>query len=683
MRFCACVALLLAACSAPSTKLTVLAGSDSLDAVNAFVAMTLGDLIVVQSSSDPASDLTAADKASPTVALTIDRDCGDCFTLEALGENHYRVHGGNILGVQYGLAQLLEAANFRFYHPRQGIAPSTITLPPASFRYGSFSPNMDLRGLHLHTLHPIESHFDFWQPSPDHLEGAKHVIDWLIKNRGNYIQWPALDDIADPTVYAAWHDHTKAILDYAHARGVKVGIGMQLFDSGSLQNSYLLLHVADLSGDTTALATQAWNGLLGDLQFDKVNISFGEFFGTDPSVFVTQLNVAYDTLQTVRPGMELTATIHVGNAPDQHVQYMGQDLLYYFLVQFANPKIVPWIHSVMYYDLFEDTDGAYQHQDFSPHRQFLLQHLQNQQPIAYFPESAYWVAFDDSVPTYLPIYLYTRWLDITDIDKMGTPLKQHVLFSSGWEWGYWQNDYATLRMGYTLPSRWQAPLEEMFAPYGVKGANLASLINSLAGTQHDALLLHKLAPYIAGDDFLLDTGAMTGIISQPRRLSFSDVAALSASDRANFVSTVLDPLDQLAADIADVAQRLDAIGIARDDPFYGEIRDGVEVDLARARYIAALYHAAVAGAQGQPTAGALADADTALADATATVKQRHAHLHDPTPSRLLADEDNATIYKYGYLNEADTLCYWQRERAQIRQQVLGTNEMIPGCVLGF
>jgi hypothetical protein len=677
-----CAVFLVAACNAPS-KLTVYAGADSMDAVASFVAMTPGDLVVVKASVDPAGELAHAD--GPSVALTIDRDCGDCFTLEAVAPERYRVHGGNLLGVQYGLAQLLEEASYRFYHPRQSLAPQTIVLPQSSFRFGSFAPAMALRGLHLHTLHPIEAHFDFWQPSPEHLDGAKRVIDWLVKNRGNYLQWPALDDITkDPTTFAAWHDHTRAILDYAHSRGVKVGIGMQLFDSGSLQNSYVLLKTAQLSGDTHAQATASWQGLLGDLPFDRVNLSFGEFFGADPSVFVTQLDVAFDTLQALRPGMEMAATIHVGNAPSQHVQYMGQNLLYYFLVQFANPKIVPWVHTVMYYDLFEDTGGAYQHNDFSPHRQFLLDHLQSGQRVAYFPESAYWVAFDDSVPTYLPIYLYTRWLDVADIDRQSPrPLNEHVLFSSGWEWGYWQNDYVTLRMNYSPPDRWQAPLEEAFAPYGAKGQALAVAINSLASLQHDALIGQRLAPYLAGNDFLLDTGAMNGIISQPTRPSFAQVAALPPDQRAAFVANTLGPLDQLADATASIAGQLDAIGLSRDDPWYGEIRDGVEVDLARARFIAALYHAVVAQAGGAATDAPLAAAEAALADAQATVKRRHAHLHDPSPGRLLADEDNATIYKYGYLNEADTLCYWQRERAQARQQVLGSGDMPPGCVLGF
>ena len=103
----------------------------------------------------------------------------------------------------------------------------------------------------------------------------------------------------------------------------------------------------------------------------------------------------------------------------------------------------------------------------------------------------------------------------------------------------------------------------------------------------------------------------------------------------------------------------------------------------RARFIAALYRAAVVHADGGAVDDLFAQADAAMADATRVVAHRHARLHDPSPARLLQEGDNATVYKYGYLNEADTLCYWVRERALARQQLLGSSDAAPGCALGF
>lgn len=679
-------ALLMAACS--PVRLTVFAGADSAEAATSFGALVPSGLVVVKPSGDPAGDVARG--SGPRAALVVDLACGDCFTLEPRAPNGFVVHGGSLLGVQYGLAQLLEVGGFRFYHPYQSLAPANVALPASSPAYGvQHTPAKQVRGLHLHTLHPIEPHFDFWVPSAEHLAGAERIIDWLVKNRGNFLDWTALNNIAkDPAAAAAWHDHTRAILDYAHARGIKVGIEVELFHSGNLQNAYDLITDADLAGgDTHAVIEQRLGALLTDLPFDSLRLSFGEFFGASPDDFIQQVDNTYDALQALRPGMEMTALIHVGNGPTQHVQYMGSDILYYFLVQYANPAIVPWIHSVMYYDLFEDTGGAYFHDDFSQHRQYLLDRLKAHQPVAYNPESAYWVAFDNSVPAYLPIYMYTRALDLAQIDAQslatgGDPLGQHVLFSTGWEWGYWQNDYVTLRMTYDAPASWQAPIDEMFAPYGAKGAALAAQIEALAVAQHDALIGKRLAPYMAGTDFLIES-AYPKVVSQPHRPSFADVAAMSASDRATYESTVLPALDQLAADTQSAFQAVDALSIAHDDPWYAEVRDGMAVDADRVRFIAALYRAAAVHADGGAVDALIATADAALADARHVVAGRHAHLHDPTPARLLVEDSNATIYQYGYLNEADTLCYWVRERGLFDQQILGGSTTPPGCVLGF
>ena len=74
------------------------------------------------------------------------------------------------------------------------------------------------------------------------------------------------------------------------------------------------------------------------------------------------------------------------------------------------------------------------HELFNEHRDYLEERLKAQTPIGYFPESAYWIAFDNSLPTYLPLYMRSRFVDLSEMKKVGT-LHDHVLFSTGWEWG--------------------------------------------------------------------------------------------------------------------------------------------------------------------------------------------------------------------------------------------------------
>src|SRR5262249_19010697 len=144
--------------------------------------------------------------------------------------------------------------------------------------------------------------------------------------------------------------------------------------------------------------------------FDVYDLSFGEFFDADPSKFIDAVNEVAKQLRARAPSAEMHALVHVGAT--QRVQFMGQNLIYYFLVKFADPAIVPDIHSVMYYDLFEDAGGAYHHTDFSEHREYLRERMCAHQKVAYHPETAYWIAFDNSVPTLVPLYAHSRFLDL-------------------------------------------------------------------------------------------------------------------------------------------------------------------------------------------------------------------------------------------------------------------------------
>ena len=86
-------------------------------------------------------------------------------------------------------------------------------------------------------------------------------------------------------------------------------------------------------------------------------------------------------------------------------------------------------------------------------------------------------------------------------------------------------------------------------------------------------------------------------------------------------------------------------------------------------------------AAGAPFEPALTAAETELTAAEKIVARRRKALWDPDPNELLRDHQLPTVYDYGYLREADTLCFWRRERAQLRAAVMGETIFIPACVL--
>ena len=120
-------------------------------------------------------------------------------------------------------------------------------------------------------------------------------------------------------------------------------------------------------------------------------------------------------------------------------------------------------------------------------------------------------------------------------------LQDHVLFSSGWEWGYWLNDVATLRMNWSVPNDYCDTIEQILKPLNESG--LASAICALAEVQHAAMIDERLAPWTASLDVAMQAGAGLDIVAQPLRPDFD---ALTQQD-----SELSTRLDALADDTDD------------------------------------------------------------------------------------------------------------------------------------
>jgi hypothetical protein len=585
------------------------------------------------------------------------------------------VAGGDVLGMQFGLAVALEAMDVRFVHPSYTVFPTELgEVEPEEVSAGrTIAPETPRNGLQMHTLHPIEGTYDFWEPSEAGLERARRTIDWLVKNRGNHLQYPALDDILGPAG-AAWAEHTAAIVEYAHQRGITVSFGVQLFGSGNLQLAFDLVDGAEF--DRTVVDQRL--DVLAQVAPDGFDLSFGEFSGEDPEAFVETATAAVERMHAAVPGAEVSTVIHVGNYDDLQVEYLGEQLQYYFLAKHVDGA-VPLVHSVMYYNLFEDAGGAYLHDEFDEHRAFLLERVRAGEPVGYFPESAYWVAFDNSVPTYLPLYIRSRFTDLARIREEGGQLQNHVLFSSGWEWGYWQNDVLTMRMAHRLPATWGDAVHDLFAPWGEDGQALADAVVALGDLQHEVLLVDRLAPYLAGRDALIDVGDAVGILSQPDRPRVDQVLGLGAAERAQ--------VDAAVAGLARMAEETEAIGafiadVGTSEPVFDEVRDGMAVDALRARFVSDVYRSVRLLGDGDPEGAeaALVAAESGLEEARGVVSRRHGALWWAGGDRLTAQEDaNATIYQFGYLAKADSLCYWDRELARARNAVRGASASVPPC----
>lgn len=614
------------------------------------------------------------------VQVEVDLDCGaECYRLERREDEHYVVHAGGTLGAQFGVAHVMEGLGYRFYHPFHTRLPSEFLDGPADADLDvEHTPQTARRGLHMHTLHPIEGLYDFWVPSDAGQVRAHRVIDWVVKNRGNHVQWVALDDITgSDATRAAWASHTAGIQDKAKLRGVTTGVGIQLYGSGNLQLAFDL--VDDLDGNVQGQIDERLARIGEGVDFDVYNLSFGEFFSEGPERFLADTDLAVDRMHAMDDTLDTTAVVHVG--ADLRVEYEGEDLLYYMLVKHADERLVPWVHTTMYYDLFDPVNGAYHHEAFDEHRDFLFERLQADKPVGYFPETAYWVAFDNSVPQYLPLYVRNRWEDLhtirsTALSEEHATLQDHVQFSSGWEWGYWQQDVMTLRAAWAVPDDPEVLFEDQL---GVLGDQVAALVADEAEAQEAAHVDQGLAPWLMGVDAIMEIGYARDIVSQPRRpYTWKELTELDADAALAFRDETVTALAELSQ--GSLLRRDLMVALAEsDDPWAREIYDGFAINDLRARYMAALLLAATAEALDEDPSAYLVAATQLLEEARIVVARRHAALHDPESSRLLQRGANPTLYQYGYLFHADSLCYWDRDRAQVRTLVLGTDEEIPGC----
>ena len=187
------------------------------------------------------------------------------------------------------------------------------------------------------------------------------------------------------------------------------------------------------------------------------------------------------------------------------------------------------VHTLYYFDLYRDW-AMYAHPDFHLQHDFLLKELPTRR-VNYFPESAYWVTADISVPAFLPEYVVARLNDIqglaSDIATNGLPaMNGHVMFTSGHEWGYWMTDYLTAKMLWNPTATVDSLFADYASSYGSCADGVASTLSQFTALQTKYLFDDRLAPYVMGEDATVDLGYETQVYTIPRRVQFEDVVAM-------------------------------------------------------------------------------------------------------------------------------------------------------------
>ncbi|MCB9489006.1 MAG: hypothetical protein H6684_09775 [Deltaproteobacteria bacterium] len=661
--------------TASDLKVTIVLGDDASSVVRlaaedaaTMMGQALGHTVTLASEAD-ASDGAVNIVLDPTLAADGVFTSGEVSDIPAEGFRARRttqggavefvIAGADDRGTAYGLYDIVEAAGIHYFHPEQNYIPSTLVFPEEWDV--NEAPGYGRRGFHWHTMHPTP-HSEFLQRDrPDYLEYAKHLIDYTVRNKQNYMQWELLKTVD----WDATKDHFRRIVDYAHERGVDVGIVVTWVFAQ--QKAWKLLpstkeeHKEELHEGIDQLMEVPW---------DHIHLEMGssEFTKVQDTLQVTWFNDTVEYLAEKYAPTDASVKIHVSS--DQEAENYG-DINFNFLPQFADPRLGVYPHTVQFYDL-QGRAPSYGNDSFEFMYEWMLGRV-GERKVYYYPESAYWVTFDINVPLYLPVYIPNRWNDIQLLKDAG--IDGHVTFTSGHEFEYWLNDWTISRGLWDTSEDWKDMIGEFTSIFGPVGGDVKDIIIELAEHQEATLNDEDLIAYLCGLDTWDELGFLLGAATHVKPIRFKDVYAMSANELAEFQGDIVVKLENVAAKYDAFYERATELrGQVPEKamPWFDEFVDSLAINKLRANHMFQLYVGATAARflelgidNGNPDAAAEAfDKALAITDeflALMTIREQSFRY----PKEMsTAWERSLTSYDYKYLWHAHTAYFYRRYEAQ-------------------
>lgn len=620
-------------------------------------------------------------------------------------------------GVLYAAYALLEELGFAFLHPLAPVRPSELKLPAQALRIAA-SPYWPTRGIHLHTMHPLEltDLLNGWgetgradQAGFDKgLKEWRSVCEWLIANRQNMVEWVLLwaQSWATFAESSTRQQRLTKLVEVAHEYGLATGVDVSL--ALAQQHSFRLVQKTGTLAEEIAQIRSRVDYLIG-AGFDFISTESGtsEFTAGSDTRMLEWMNELASYLKS--KGKRAHIKVHCSQgvtASSYKDPKTGAPLNYNFLPHFAVPELGIMPHTVQHYAL-DDPAPTYANTSFSFMRDFLRMEG-GRRDILWHPESSYWVSFDVDVPLFLPLYAERRLHDLRLIaadevaglvgegTRGGSRIQGQVLFSSGWEWGYWLNDVVALRAAFapgpptaTAAQAFRAALVPALRPFGSAAAKLEDLIVQIASDQRNQLILglvNGVAPttvverngqaYLQGWESYDDLGSLLeGVPGMPKMQTQPDKLGLVSmrnplNPGPSYTKEIAPLLAAISKSAAAHLTELETLG-PQIPPvtaaLFEELRDSVRMTSLRAKQVHALYdYVASLDLLGNPTAAGkarLVEAQTALDQAKAVVAKRELAYRVPA-DRIASWRSGPTAYRFGYLWTVRRLHYWWRDEGK-------------------
>ncbi|HLP52028.1 MAG TPA: hypothetical protein VK154_14165 [Chitinophagales bacterium] len=575
-------------------------------------------------------------------------------------------------GISAGLYGLLqEKLGFMFYHPRANITPQITTWPLGDNINWEVKARFHKRGFHIHAQHPLEITEQLMDEDyPNAMHDIKEYLDWLARNGQNYFEFNLLENINRKK----WPAFAKEMVDYGHSRGILMGIDLsmhmiqqktfQLYRGGGSKKKQIEKNTAMLN----SAGWDAWN-----LEFSKTEFSSGNVKKK------TELQLLVTDLLTNKYHVKLMGRKHVVQAKAELGGEKKKKQEVYEMTpaekELDKNRAIN-IHTVMWYTIAEKQAPVYRNENLR-HMLDLLLVEQQKRETWYYPESAYWITFDNSVPMALLPYLKARLDDILLMDSLG--ITGHLTFSSGWEWGYWLTDWSI--------ARWSWKQNEN----GNAVANYPEQYANAIFTDRPTQILFKQAEdlqqkYIKDDNLIqyMAPSTVTDEFPEPYRVQFQPRPRWTYKYIRNKASAeVLDSIRREA--IEPMLQFYDATNKlvmdynmtkAAGDSLNAEVRDGIEITGLRAKHRVATLNYLLAMRQSKLNGTGAGEAkkqnqkylDEAKAirlQGVEIVKRREATYRYPVEN-IGRRHKSHTAYAFGYLFPASELHFWNREELQAR-----------------
>ncbi len=633
--------------------------------------------------NDPEADILFVIKAPqyPSGASPVDFSKGRSYPYFKLPDHQYQwvstdhwpqtrltLKSPSYEGLANGLYGLLqEKLGFYFVHPRETVVPCFELWPlPTQFEFSAV-PKFDKTGFHLHTQHPTELTEALHEPAtPNGQEMIREYILWLARNQQNFFEFCLLETVH----LKPWIPYAKSFVDYAHDRGVLCSVDLSLHMIQ--QHAFKLVEFPPKNFTKYEKQIDQRLDLFISAGFDFINMEFAiaEFIGGLEKLRVRLRQYIVDKINE-HPQVKLIGRTHVVK-PEDEIGGKGKDMH----AEVNDPERGNLIHTVMCYALTDSSAPVYELDNFS-HLLDLLREENKVRETWFYPESAYWITFDNSIPMFLLPYLSARYRDIETVRDMNIP--GHITFSSGWEWGYWLVDWSIARWSWEFRedgrTKLQGPLScanDLFPgpQIGIRLQNLLQIQNYYLIKQNT---LRLLCPHSFSD------GLPSGINKQfqPRPEVYQKELAQNPGPETD--SIVLSWLDELSGLLNAMRPHSDALhNIPKTVAGYdyqgrrAELLEELHLSCSIfVNYVEHRHHTFRAFLKGMQNKGRdlsphLEAAEKVREESMEIVKEMELRYRYPVP--LLAREHKSfTSYQYGYLYPVSNLHFWQRHEEQLRK----------------